>query len=111
MPARVRKRPTRSRFFVRWLVLGGALLVVFLYYRPLRTYFHARQALTRQTAEVRQLQREQSALERRVARAASGEELVREARRIGLVKPGERLFIVKGIGAWRRARATIGGGG
>jgi hypothetical protein len=27
---------------------------------------------------------------------------VREARRLGLVKPGERLFIVKGIAAWRK---------
>jgi hypothetical protein len=26
---------------------------------------------------------------------------VREARRLGLVKPGERLFIVQGIDAWR----------
>jgi hypothetical protein len=30
------------------------------------------------------------------------EQLVREARRLGLVKPGERLFIVKGIPAWRK---------
>jgi hypothetical protein len=28
--------------------------------------------------------------------------VTREARRLGYVKPGERLFIVKGIGAWRR---------
>ncbi len=28
---------------------------------------------------------------------------MREARRLGYVKPGERLFIVKGINAWRRA--------
>ena len=115
MPARPqkrgRKRPPRSRVFIRWLVLGGVILVVFLYYRPLRTYFHARQALAQRTAEVRDLRRQQHALERRVARAASGGELVREARRLGLVKPGERLFLVKGIEAWRKARATIGGGG
>ena len=38
--------------------------------------------------------------------------LGREARRIGFVKPGERLFIVKGIVEWRRARrATMRGGG
>jgi cell division protein FtsB len=115
MPARPqkrgRKRPPRSRVFIRWLVLGGVILIVFLYYRPLRTYFQARQALAQRTAEVRDLRRQQHALERRVARAASGGELVREARRLGLVKPGERLFIVKGIEAWRRARATIGGDG
>ena len=40
--------------------------------------------------------------------------VAREARRIGYVKPGERLFIVKGIPVWRaaeRAGATIARGG
>ena len=32
--------------------------------------------------------------------------LAREARRLGLVKPGEQLFIVKGIPAWRAAKRT-----
>jgi hypothetical protein len=32
---------------------------------------------------------------------------VREARQLGLVKPGERLFIVKGVEAWKRAQHTI----
>jgi hypothetical protein len=27
--------------------------------------------------------------------------LLREARRLGFVKPGEQLFIVRGIAAWR----------
>jgi cell division protein FtsB len=115
MPARPEKRrpkrAPRSRFLFRWLVLGGLLLVVFLYYRPLRTYFQARQALAQRTAELKSLRREQRALEQRVARVASGGGLVREARKLGLVKAGERLFIVNGIEAWRKARATIGGGG
>ena len=37
--------------------------------------------------------------------ADTPEALAREARRLGYVKPGERLFIVKGIDAWRRAQA------
>ena len=32
--------------------------------------------------------------------------LEREARRINYVKPGERLFVVKGIPAWRKARSV-----
>jgi cell division protein FtsB len=111
MASRTRKPPRRSRAFLRWVLVGGVLLVLFLYYRPLRSYVHAKDALAQRTAEIRQLRLEQRSLERRVARAASGGELVREARRLGLVKPGERLFIVKGIAAWRRARATIGAGG
>ena len=34
-----------------------------------------------------------------------GATLVRGARRLGLVKPGEHLFIVQGIQEWRRAHA------
>ena len=43
--------------------------------------------------------------------------LAREARRMRLVRPGERIFIVKGVAQWRRAqarakaKATIGGDG
>ena len=37
-------------------------------------------------------------------RTTSDAALAREARRIGYVKPGERLFIVKGINAWQRSR-------
>ena len=38
---------------------------------------------------------------RRIARPAPATQLVREARRLGFVKPGEQLFIVRGIAAWR----------
>jgi len=47
------------------------------------------------------LRDEKARLEHRIAQSATGGQLVREARRLGLVKPGERLFIVKGIPAWR----------
>jgi hypothetical protein len=36
--------------------------------------------------------------------------LAREARRLGYVRPGEHLFIVKGIAAWKKAH-TINGDG
>ena len=38
-----------------------------------------------------------------LARSTSTAELQREARRIGYVRPGEQLFIIQGITAWRRA--------
>ena len=37
---------------------------------------------------------------------SSVDSIEREARRIGYVKPGERLFVVKGIPAWRKARSS-----
>jgi hypothetical protein len=32
--------------------------------------------------------------------------LAREARRLNLVRPGEKLFIVKGVSDWRRVQAA-----
>ena len=81
-------------------------LVSLLYYKPIRTYLDTREVVAERSAEVRSLRAEKRALEGRLARTAVDEELARQARRLGLVKPGERLFIVKGIGAWRRARAS-----
>ena len=41
----------------------------------------------------------------RLERATSLDELARAARRIGYVRPGEHLFIVKGTAAWQRRHA------
>ncbi len=97
------KRSRRRLVSVRWLAVGGLAVMAFLYYRPLHSYFSTRAALAQQSAEVRTLVTEHSTLVRRLARSTSAETLEREARRLGLVKPGERLFIVKGIPQWRRS--------
>lgn len=109
-PAR-RRRPPLSSIVLRWLGVAALVLIAFLYYRPLRTYLETREALARRSAEVRALEAERRVLQRRLAESTSEATLAREARRLGLVKPGERLFIVKGIRAWREMRATIGGDG
>ncbi len=87
------------------LAVAGLCLVGFLYYRPLRAYLETRDALAKRQAEVRALAEQKHRLERLLKLNESGATLVRDARRISLVKPGERLVIVKGIEAWRRARA------
>ncbi len=101
------RRPDRGRLRLlrRWLPVAALVLVALLYYRPARTYLSTRDTVSERSAEVRALRAHKRALEDRVERTAGDEELARQARRLGLVKPGERLFIVKGIGAWRRARA------
>ena len=85
----------------RLLALGGIALIGFLYWKPIKTYFQTKNELQRQQAQVADLRAQQRRLEQRIATSLSGEGLVREARRLGLVQPGERLFIVKGIEAWR----------
>lgn len=81
------------------------LLLAALYYRPVKSYFGAQHALAERRAEVRALEDRKRTLEQRLDLTRSGATLVRGARRLGLVKPGERLFIVRGIPEWRRAQA------
>jgi cell division protein FtsB len=87
----------------RWLVIGAACLIAFLYYRPVQSYLGIRHTVAVRQAEVRQLEAQHRAFLQRVALTESGGTLMRAARRLSLVKPGERLFIVKGIPQWRRA--------
>ena len=103
MPARTR-RSWKTAPVRRWLAVAVVGLVAFLYYRPLTSYFQARNDLARAESELRTLEAQQARLEQRLAAQTSTDTLVREARRLGYVKPGERLFIVKGIPEWRAAR-------
>ena len=109
--AKRRRRAPRSSIILRRLAAGALVLIAFLYFRPIRTYLHTRDTLAGRRAEVRGLETQKRELERRLQASTSTEALVLEARRLALVKPGERLFIVKGIGEWRRRHRTIGGGG
>jgi hypothetical protein len=87
---------------IRLLALGGIILLGLLYWKPLHTYMSTRHELQTRRADVRVLQAEKSELEKRIAQADTATEVLREARLIGWVKPGERLFIVRGISTWRR---------
>jgi cell division protein FtsB len=97
--------PRRRRKLRRWLALGVVVLLALLYYRPVRTYVHTKHTLAVRTAEVDGLTMRKRNLEDRLAEIESGATLIRGARRLGLVKPGEHLFIVRGIPEWRRAHS------
>jgi cell division protein FtsB len=101
---RRRVRRLRSQIIVRWLALGITVLVGLLYIGPLRSYLETRATLDQRRAEVEALRRERVRLEQRLAASTRPEALLVEARRLGFVKQGERLFIVKGIAEWQRAR-------
>jgi cell division protein FtsB len=89
-----------------WLLVGAVAILGLLYYRPVRAYVQTHRALAERSSEVRALEAKKRTLERRLAFARSEESLVAAARRLGLVQPGERLFIVKDIARWRRAHAA-----
>jgi cell division protein FtsB len=96
------RRPPASRILLRWLAVAAVIFMGFLYSQPLRSYLSTRDALSQRTQEVRSLRAEKQRLERRLAAADTPAALTREARRLGYVKPGEHLFIIKGINSWRR---------
>ncbi|HET9289161.1 MAG TPA: septum formation initiator family protein [Gaiella sp.] len=102
-----RKRErTRRRRAPRWLLPVVVLGVVsFLYVRPIDTYLETRGQLEERRAEVATLRAERARATARLERATSLDELARAARRIGYVRPGEHLFIVKGTADWKRRRA------
>ena len=96
---------------MRASVVATAAFIAFLYYQPLANYVRTRATLNERTAEVEQLREERTRLQARLARSATLEALAREARRMNLVRPGERLFIVKGVQDWRRSHRGQEGGG
>jgi cell division protein FtsB len=97
---------------LRWAAIATLAVVALLYYRPVRSYLETRSSVEERQAEVRQLHAKRDRLARRLEEAETPEALARRARKLGLVKPGEQLFIVKGIEEWRRRMDTrIGGDG
>ena len=109
-PRKKRKRTPRSQrsaVLLRWCVIGVLGLVAFLYYRPITSYVETHSTLNQRQAEVRELRAERARLQARLERSLTLAALTREARRNGFVRPGERLFVVKGIAEWRREQRAI----
>ena len=105
-------RPRRRVPVLRWAAVATLVIVALLYYRPLRSYLETRSSLQQRQAEVQELRAKRDDLARRLEDADTPEALARRARKLGLVKPGEQLFIVKGIEEWKRRSATrLGGDG
>ena|SRR5437763_11512143 len=107
MPSRARSsRPVVRRRSRLWIVaVAGACLVAYLYYRPVKAYISASHQLADRKAEVRELSRQKAMLEQRIALSGTGQALLEEARRLGYVRSGERLFVVRGVKEWLAAHA------
>ena len=99
--SRIGRRRLRLLWAVGFLAIGA-----YLYYQPISSYLETRNDLTTRRAEVESLRLVRAELELRLVNSTSVGSLEREARRIDYVKPGERLFVVKGIPAWRKARSS-----
>jgi len=96
--ARKRRRPSRSSLALRWLAVVVLAAIAVAYVHPIRSYTDARGEVDSRKADIAALEREQERLDARIEVAKTDEFVEREARKLGLVRPGERLFIVNGTG-------------
>jgi cell division protein FtsB len=111
MAARQARRPPVATLARRWLAVLAIGLIGYAYYQPLRSWIETRDELSTRRSEVGQLVAEKRTLKERLQASTSLDVLAKDARRLGYVRPGEHLFIVKGIAAWKKAHTTIGGDG
>lgn len=88
---------------VRWDRVGRlalllvAVLLVCLCVRPLLTYMSTQREAQAKRAQVAELQREHRALVRRQQALQRPGSVELEARRLGMVRPTERAYVVKGL--------------
>lgn len=101
--ARAQSRSRQPVRRVRWdRVSRVGLLVVLvvilgLYIAPARSYFSTRNEARARAAAVESLRKENRRLRARKAALATPGTLEREARKQGMVRPGERAFAVSGL--------------
>jgi cell division protein FtsB len=111
MAPRASRRPPLATLARRWLAVLLVVVIGYAYYHPLKSWLETRHELSSRRAEVGRLATEKRALQDRLQFSASSDALTREARRLGLIRPGEHLFIVNGIQARKKAHSTIDGDG
>ena len=101
---RASNRPSKSALALRWIGVAVLLVVAVGYVQPLRAYRQAEDDVAARRAQVERLEQRNERLERQLDEAGTNEFIERSARRLGLVKPGERLFVVSGLDQWKRDR-------
>jgi hypothetical protein len=107
MTAARSRRPPLPTLARRWFAVLVVILIAYAYYHPLRSWLETQHELSDRKAEVARLAAQKRALLERVQASATTDSLTREARRLGYIRPGEHLFIVKGIQAWKKAHNTL----
>ena len=99
---RVRRRVGPSR--IRWDRVGRVALVLVLfgvmvsYLNPLVNLLQAWQGSKASEQQLAQLKQEKAQLTEQLREVSSPATLEREARRLGMVRPGEHAYVVHGLG-------------
>jgi cell division protein FtsB len=94
---------TRRRTTIRWDRVGRAGLaavlgvIMLLYISPAKHWIEQSQTAGEQKTELRDLTRENRHLKRRVKALDSPGALEREARGLGMVREGERAYVIENL--------------
>jgi cell division protein FtsB len=93
------ERRTRIRWdrLGRWALIAVLAFVVYLYIGPAANWVSAYREAGRKRAEVAALKGENRRLRERRRELQDPAALEREARRLGMVKAGEKAYVVQGL--------------
>lgn len=99
MSAATRSGSTAIRWdrISRYGLLAVLVGLMFLYINPARSYLNTMREASHRHAEVRGLQRENKRLQAKRRALSDPRTLEAEARRLGMVRPGERPYVVRGL--------------
>ena len=93
----------RRRTSIRWdrvgrlALLGTLFVIALLYISPAKHWWQQSRTASAQEQELRDLTHENQALKRRVRALRDPGALEREARRLGMVRQGERAYVIEGL--------------
>ena len=99
--ARAATVPARRRSGIRWdrvgryALLGTLLVIVLAYVSPLAHWIQQSRTAAEQRGELHRLQAENRSLRHRARALRDPRTLEREARRLGMVRQGERAFVIE----------------
>lgn len=102
-PRRGARAAPGPRGSIRWdrvgriALLGLLGVILLLYLAPLSHWITQSRAASAQAAEVEELERERARLDGRLRALRVPDSIEREARRLGMVRSGERAFVVEGL--------------
>jgi cell division protein FtsB len=93
------RRLTRIRWdrLGRWALIAVFAFVLYLYIGPAATWVSTYKEAKRKRAEVAQLKTENRRLLDRRKELRDPASLEREARRLGMVKAGEKSYVIEGV--------------
>ncbi len=95
--------PSRRASGIRWdrlgrfALLATLLFIVALYVSPAKHWFQQSRTAGHQADELGQLREENRTLKRRVTALRDPGALEREARRLGMVRQGERSYVIENL--------------